>query len=214
MKHYKKNVTYYKIYHYSRSSDLLDAIDPDYYGSGVSGFSELKKTGKHGVNKSFYYVQDQPESIVSDGSFHRYEVYLPGDWKNLIYDIGADPENFYEKAVNTLKAANEFPYPYYVADTMESLLFESGYKGWTNSNSALTHAIAVFYKLSTHKPVCSYTAYDYVSGAVLEEYVVKQKTMNMSLYCKKPLLFNKLPVKKQPLNETKSKPISSRFRQL
>ena len=202
MKHYKKNVTYYKIYHYSHSSDLLDVIDPAHYGAGVSAISELKKTGKHGVNKSFYYVEDQPESIVCNGASHRYEVYLPGSWKNLIYDIGTDSEDFYRKAIITLKAASEFPYPYRVTEMMESLLVESGYKGWTNSHSALTHAIAVFYPISTHQPACSYTAYDYVSGAVLERHV--QEERGVSLYDKNPLLFKRLPMVEECSDENKS----------
>lgn len=157
---------YYKLYHYSKNA-ALTSIDPAYYGTGVSSFSELKK-GKRGGNKSFFYTRDEPEQLLSSGT--RYEIYLPYEWKVLIYDLGKDPLDFYGAAKRRVAARGENPeVMYLVYDAIEELLKEAGYKGFCNTRASLTHVACLFYPLSTAKPLGLYTVYDFNTDKLIQD---------------------------------------------
>ncbi|OGT62665.1 MAG: hypothetical protein A3E85_00230 [Gammaproteobacteria bacterium RIFCSPHIGHO2_12_FULL_45_12] len=155
---------YFLIYHYSEKANL-SSIDPAYYGSAVSGRSELRRGGS-GLNKSFFYTLDKPEPLLQGGT--RYQLYLPADWKALIYDIYEDKDKLHLEAKARLLANHTFPYDYRLKEMLETLLIEKGYKGWSNPNSPLPHAIVLFHAISTFKPKEAYVAYHYQSGEVLE----------------------------------------------
>jgi len=155
---------YYKIYHYS-SQENLSSIDPKYYGKGVARGAECKYA-KTGLDKTYFYVVDEPESKVSSGA-KRYEIYLPGDWKNLIYDIGNDSKEFRQDCKNKIKQENKCPYDYLVWEYYEAKIKNEDYKGWCNSNSPLPHVITLFYPITTHKPAEASTIHDW-NGNILE----------------------------------------------
>jgi hypothetical protein len=161
---------YYKIYHYSGVSDPLSVIDPDYCGTGVD-FKRWRKS-KSGINKSFFYVKNDPEECTR----HRpcYEIYLPCEWKTLIYDIGTDALNLYAQACSDIEAECRAKYKResYKAERdykFQQNIFDLGYKGLTNSYiSMFTHVIALFYPLPTAKPDGEYVAYNW-NDVVLED---------------------------------------------
>ena len=163
---------YFKIYHYSSPyNPRFEYIDPKYYGQGVTRGSECKY-GKTGLNKSYFYTKDDPETCVSSNAI-RYEIYLPYKWKEKIYDIGGDG-SLYKEAKRQLEEAKNFPY-IIITDAeiwqrLELLIKENGYIGWTNSLSQLPHVIVLFEKIATKKPAGEYIAYDW-SGNILESTV-------------------------------------------
>lgn len=164
-------IPYLQVFHYS-SEHNLDTIDPSFYGTSVLRTKEREG----GVNKTYFYTVDQPESCVASGFKKRYEVYIPNTWKNLIYDIGSDAESLYNKAYEYLKlqlmSEGREPYDYQINDCVQSELKNLGYKGFTNSSSALPHVVALFDPVSTKKPVQYSIIYDW-SGNIIEN---SQKT--------------------------------------
>lgn len=122
---------YYKIYHYSRVPDLK-FIDPSYYGSGVTKGAECKY-GKTGLEKSYYYTQDKPEYVVQSATT-RYEIYLPYDWKEKIYDPGTD-DSLYREARKQLEQEKQndpyssYVYPYEVNERTERLIKKKAIEG-------------------------------------------------------------------------------------
>lgn len=146
---------YIVIYHYSPNANL-EIIDPAYYGSCATRGAECKR-GKNGLDKSYYYTEDKPESCVR-GNNTRYEIYLPDDWKMLIYNIGEDPENLVEQAKVELLQEKNFVYPQELKDRVELLIIGKGYKGFYNPTfTSLPHVLCLYYPLSTHKPEGEYT---------------------------------------------------------
>lgn len=145
---------YYKIFHYSHYENLQN-IDPTYYGTGVAAYSECRR-GKVGRNKSYFYVNDKPESCVQSGSV-RYEIYLPCEYKQKIYDRGTDPLNLWDKIEETI-SEKKLPIihcratHFEICEEIENEIFSLNYKGWMNTNSQLPHSIMLFEKISTAKP--------------------------------------------------------------
>jgi hypothetical protein len=157
---------YYKIYHYSHTPNIKE-IDPNYYGTAVTRGAECKY-GKTGLNKSYYYTEDKPESVVASGFTYRYEIYLPYKWKNLIYDIGSDDLNIYSTVKNNLLLRyHRPPYEYELKEGIEQEIQKLGYKGWKNEqHPQLPHVVLLFYKLSTEKPKDNYIAYDWKENKI------------------------------------------------
>jgi hypothetical protein len=140
---------YFKLYHYSPCDSLSD-IDPTYYVTGVAHFSELRRRPGHTTHYSFYYFIDQPEQVVVDYGSHKYEIYMPYEWKKLIYNINEDPDKFFQQADVQVekKCYNRI---FRLIDTVLVLAKAHGYKGWQSSSG--THsAIMLFEKMSVTKP--------------------------------------------------------------
>ena len=150
---------YIKLFHYSSHSNL-NSIDPSHYGSGAARGAECKY-GKTGLNKAYFYIENNPEPCVRMG--HCYEAYIPHEWKSLIYDRSLDPENFYEQVKADILALHRRPaYEYEIRDGIERKIFEAGFKGWRSSTSPqLPHALILFVSVSTHKPAGTYTVYNW-----------------------------------------------------
>lgn len=151
--------TYYKIYHYTKETNELDYIDPAFYGTSISRYSECKR-GKIGLNKSFFYTCDEPETCVASGA-KRYEIYLPFEWKPRIYDRGTDCNDYYQQVKFEILERGEFPYERSLLDGIEEKIKEEGYVGWCNTASTLPHAIVLFEKISTQKPKNFYKILDW-----------------------------------------------------
>lgn len=186
--HMKK---YYKIYHYSSNSDL-DFIDPSFYGTGVTQGAECKR-GKTGLEKSYFYIFDKPETCVASNS-SRYEIYLPYTWKKLIYDRSVDPLELYQKVKTEItNQTHRCPYEYELKDGVEKLIKDLGYKGWTcSAHPQLAHVIMLFYPLSTKKPEKNYIVYDW-SDKVLEKNLTpsdKATNKELFLFFQTPLTVN------------------------
>lgn len=142
--------TFYKIYHYSNKNNL-EKLETKFYGTGITQGAECKR-GKSGIDKIYFYTADQPETIVKSGAF-RYEIYLPFEWKNLIYRLDLDPENLFQEAKDLLKAKREYCYDYRLWEEVEKLIFSKGYKGWSNpQHTQLPHVIVLFESISAKSP--------------------------------------------------------------
>lgn len=154
--------TYIKLYHYSSAANLT-YIDPAHYGEGVTRGAECKYA-KTGLNKAYFYNEDKPEVMVESAST-RYEIYMPADWKDNIYDRSKDPLGLYQQVIaESWEINNRNPYPYELKDGVELKIKELGYKGWRVSDSALPHVVVLFEKLSTQKPVGRYQVLDWAGN--------------------------------------------------
>ena len=172
---------YCKIYHYG--AENLQVIDPVHYGTGVTQWAECRHK-KTGLDKIYFYIKDKPEISVSTRAT-RYEVYLPSDWKEAIYDLATDVNNFYSLAEQEIKKqAQRNAYGYEVRDYVEKLIYDNGFKGFINTSlrNPLPHAIVLFYELSTAKPAPPYVAYDW-SGNIIEK--VDRVISSSSLFAEK-----------------------------
>lgn len=143
-------MNYIKLFHYSTYPNLTQ-IDPAYFGTGVTRGSECKQ-GKSGLDKSYFYIQDKPEVCVK--SKNRYELYMPADWVDLIYDIGTDSLHLREYCIEQYRAKHHVdPYSHVLWEEMEKLIHQLGYKGWRNSQfTQLPHCLVLFHTLSTSVP--------------------------------------------------------------
>lgn len=154
--------TYIKLYHYSPSANLK-YIDPAHYGEGVTLGAECK-FAKTGLNKAYFYNEDKPEMVVASGST-RYEIYMPADWKDKIYDRSSDPLHLYKQVIyESWEKYQRNPYPYELRDGVEQKIKDLGYKGWRVSGSALPHVVVLFEQLSTQKPVGRYQVLDWAGN--------------------------------------------------
>lgn len=156
--------SYYKVFHYS-SQVNLSIIDPRYYGSGL----QRTKDREGGLNKSYFYTTDHPESCIASRAT-RYEVYLPCNWKNLIYDFGANQLDIYEKALSEFKKQyKREPYEYEIKEYVEKYLSQLGYVGFENTQcSQLANVLVLFVPITTKTPesprlVCNW------SGEIVEK---------------------------------------------
>lgn len=152
---------YYKIYHYSRESDLKN-IDPHFFGSGVL-YGAFKR-GAQGLNKSYYFIDPAQQLPNPLDRPYRYEVYLPCEWK--IYDLDKDPEKFYDDVLDKIKKEQLYPYDWLVAEKIEQLLLDKGYKGRLHAQGI---ALALFHPLSTKKPKGPGKILDFATHNVLAE---------------------------------------------
>lgn len=151
---------FYKIYHYSRENSLA-LIDPAFFGTGVC-YAALKR-GALGINKSYFFISTEGRLPDPKDRPIRYEVYLPQEWK--IYDYDRDPEHLLEEAKLRLSQKGEYPYDWLVAERVEKLIVERGYHGRLHAEGT---CIALFYALSTKKPVEHSQVYSYSTGDLLE----------------------------------------------
>lgn len=156
---------YYKIFHYSVAHSL-SIIDPEFSGSGV----DLRKRGNPGLNKSFYYIENKPEPCVyRNGLSHCYEIYMPYEWRALIYDLGTDSLNLANQVrIEFESRHNRLPYEAEWMRLQQQFIKDLGYKGIINSMSSLSHAIALFYALPTEKPKGNDVIYDW-NNTVIED---------------------------------------------
>ena len=161
---------YYKIYHYSGALGPLSVVDPDYCGSGVD-YKRWRKTS--GINKSFFYVKNDPEQCMLER--HCYEVYLPYEWKARIYDVSSDPLHLYKLASEYVQEECKRKYkrePYAAERDLkfQEMMRDLGYKGYTNSSpSTFTHVIALFCSLPVLKPKGEFVAFDW-DDKVIEDH--------------------------------------------
>lgn len=174
--------SYYQLIHYSPDQNL-STIDPQFYGT-----STLRtKLREGGVDKSYFYTLDNPESCVASGLKRRYVVYIPTDWKALIYDIGQDIHDLYEHIKQQIKLQltheNREPYHYEINDRMQIELKKLGYKGFTNSLSTLPHVLTLFYAIPTAKPSAPSIIYDWSDNIVEKnEAQLSASSSNFSLF--------------------------------
>ncbi len=166
---------YFKVFHYSHRCQL-DEIDPAFYGTRVSGHSELRK-GSAGIKKSFYYTIDDPEFLVR--THYRYEIYLSAKWKEKIYDYFDDPKKFRAAAKSKVEQAlAELPYrtdptEYQIQEAYEKIIFDHGfvglrYKSSEDLSDVHNRTITLFRKKRTGKPNGLYVACDYETGKPIE----------------------------------------------
>lgn len=165
-----------KLYHYS-SSPNLEFVDPVFYGTGAARGSECKH-GKTGLNKSYFYTENKPEPCVK--SLHLYEIYIPYEWKSLIYDRSIDPLSLYETVKSEIKMREKRePYEYELKDSVEKRIFDLGFKGWRSSASPqLSHAIILFEKVSTAKPSGHYV-FTHLDEELTNENSYRQATVSL-----------------------------------
>lgn len=98
----------------------------------------------------------------------RYVIYMPYEWKDLIYDRYEDPRDLYgQVAAEIQQSCHRSPYPYELQDGVEEKIKELGYKGWRVSNSVLPHVLVLFDALPTAKPLCDHDVYDW-NGSLLD----------------------------------------------
>lgn len=150
-----------KIYHYSPYANLQE-IDPAMYGTSGKNISpEYKQGHKHMVPRSYFYMKDEPESIIAQGR-HRYETWLPKDFK--IYDLAHDPDKIVEATHKQTGMVGRGLY-----DAVEQGIKDRGYHGYHNTSSGLPHALAVFHKIpiiKQHPHPHSYDWHDQETPAI------------------------------------------------
>jgi hypothetical protein len=167
---------YYKIFHYSSISNLKN-IDPNFYGTSYLN----TKAREGGLNKSYFYTEDKPENCIK--SINRYELYLPANWKDLIYDLGKDANNLYGRVTKEIEAQyHRPPYQDEVKKFFENFLFQNGYKGFINTLSTLPHVLVLFHPLVTEKPKSQeYYCYDWNGKLIEKNTIALSTTSNCSI---------------------------------
>lgn len=130
-----------KLVHYSTQPGLK-TIDPAYMGSsGVKG--EESRRGAPGVARSYYYLHGtEPEKLVTSRALHKYHATVEDD---KIYDIGTD---FDQHVANTVRSNQGAFDP----DQVLGALKDKGFHGFTNSNSPLWNAVALFHPHPVDEP--------------------------------------------------------------
>lgn len=127
--------------HYSRSSEPLQSIDPEFHGQGAIGKEDMRP-GR--VPRSYYYEEaTKPEEMVESGAKTHYTVSRP----EKILDF-ASPE-----AESIRKQAEQLAnWPDDVPTHMERLAKEAGYHGFKNTAGPQPGSVGLFH---AQKPMTS-----------------------------------------------------------